>query len=321
MSVDPSGVSVVVAHYGDPAPTRSVVSDLMKQQTDRPLEIVVVDDASPRALGGLPGAARIVRRESNGGYGSAVNTGASVSSMPLLLILNSDLALAPDFIERFVVAASPHLPCVAGPATQEAGSYLVTGRRFPRLWRHVVEGLQPLHRWSERDWYQRLIGRDLRCGTNDIVVDVDWVQGSALLLPRASFAAVSGFDERFFMYSEEVDLQRRLHDLGVPSVFIGTVAVEHAGGTSTDSGNRTAWLVRSQLTYAEKWSSARALRVALIGVACVNLAFNLGRRVAGAGSSPRHRWRTETRLARLPVWPAARVADDDPRPSIGLGPR
>lgn len=297
------GVTVIVAHYGDPDRTTRCVNDIQAQQTTRPVEVVVVDDCAPSPYSRTHPDTIVVRRARNGGYGAALNTGASAASHSLLLMLNNDIRLHPGFIDELCRTAAPYMPAICGPATVEAGQFFITGRRFPRLSGQFVEALQLPASWQSSAWRERLTGRDLRCIPGRVIDDVDWLQGSALLLGAEEFKAVGGFDERFFMFSEEVDLQHRLALRGVRRVFIGTVEVEHEGNASTPRDSSVVWLQRSQLTYAQKWASEGRLRKVLRLAALLNLAVNLAGRATGRRTSPRHALRRQWRLANLPVWP------------------
>lgn len=291
---DPSGasgrgqVSVVVPHFGDPEPTRSVVEALRVQQTV--LEVIVVDDCSPEpfslASTGDDDRVRVVRRARNGGFGSAVNTGARAARGPLLLVLNSDVEISPTFVADLVRASQPWMPAVTGPATlSPRGTADPTGRHFPRVATRVAEWLTPLARWHGTPFVQEALGHDTRAVVG-AVVPVDWLVGAALLMPLADFLAVDGLDERFYMNSEEVDLQRRLRDRGLPSVYVGTVSLVHEGGGSSESGRRRRWLVDSHLRYARKWGGLRRLRLALTSATLVNLLWNVVRRTRGQDVAP-----------------------------------
>ena len=275
-------VSVVVPHYGDPANALAVVARLAAQRGIA-LEVIVADDASPDPMPEAPGV-RVVRRAANGGFGAAVNRGAAVATAPLLLVLNSDLEFGDTFVRDLVTAAEAWQPAVAGPALVDpSGAPQWTGRRFPTALQQVVEWCTPLARFRHTAWWHRAVGHDVRAvpGT---VTPTDWLVGAALLLPTATFRAAGGFDERFHMNSEEVDLQRRLAEVGVPRVYLGTVEARHEGGGSSASDRRRQWLVTSRVRYARKWGGARAataLRAALALASLGNLAVNLVRQAGG----------------------------------------
>lgn len=279
-----AAVSVVIPHYGDPGPTSTLIAQLRGQLRAPVLQIIVADDCSPQVFPAHEGVT-VERRDVNGGFGAAVNTGAAVARHPLMLVLNSDLDIAPDFVANLLRAAEPWQPAVCGPmlvgfdgATQWAG------RRFPRNRYYIVEWLTPLARWRPR--LHEAVGHDTRCVVGATVA-VDWLVGAALLIPTKAFREVGGFDEGYFMNVEEVDLQRRLRERGIPSVFLGEVQVRHEGGGSSDSARRRRWLVQSRLRYARKWNEHPVLlRAGLRAASVVNFVFNGGRRLFGRDVQP-----------------------------------
>ena len=291
-----TSLSVVVPHYGDPRTPLPLLTSLLGQRDTESVEIVLVDDASPEPFRGVDGVS-VVRREVNGGFGAAVNTGAAVAEGDLLLILNSDLGIGPDFLHDLLAAAQRWLPAVVSPrVVGPDGDEEWTARRFPRVRHLTAEWLVPLARWRPTATGHRLVGHDtdVRGGEGP----VDWVVGAAMLLPLQEFRAVGGFDEAFYMNAEEVDLQRRLRELGIPSVVLREPTVTHAGGASTDPARGRAWLVDGRMTYAAKWGGRRRLRAALLAATGVNLVWNLGRQAAGRDVSALQTARNEFRLIR-----------------------
>lgn len=291
-------VSIVVPHHGDPAPTLALLAQLARQRDDSIAEVVVADDASPTPFPDVDGVT-LVRRERNGGFGSAVNSGAARATGDALLVLNSDLSIPADFVAAMLEAARRFPDTVLSPwIVDEAGQAAWVGRDFPRVRHQVVEWLTPLARWRHTDRWHRGVGHDLSHRHGD--TSVDWVIGAAMLIPTEAFRAVGGFDERFFMNSEEADLQRRLRELGIASVALAAPTVTHAGGGSTPSLQRRQWLVDSRLLYADKWGSRRGLSTALLVATGANLVVNAARRAAGRDVEPLATARAEIALLRGP---------------------
>jgi GT2 family glycosyltransferase len=278
----PTSVSIVIPHYGDPAPTLALVRQLYAQT--HPAEVVVADDASPTAFPEVDGV-QVVRRRTNGGFGANVNSGAAVATGDALLILNSDLTIDSNFVADMVSAAQTRPRTVLAPRmVDEHGAEAWVGRHFPTTWHQAAAWLTPLARFRHTAAWHRAVGHDV--GAHSAEREVDWVVGAAMWIPQADFHAVGGFDERFFMNSEEVDLQRRLRDRGVRAVALRTPTIVHAGGGSSPTDARRRWLVEGQLRYAEKWGSRRRLERALTTAAIINLAFNVARRAAGRTVRP-----------------------------------
>lgn len=287
-------LSIVIPHYGDPGPTQQLVATLRRQNALIPLEIIVSDDASPQPY---PDdlAITVVRRRENGGFGSAVNSGVAHATGEWLMILNSDLTVDSSFVGDWLAAAAPWGEAVTSPRIiSPSGAESWPGRHFPTIGHQVVEWLIPLARWRELRLLHEWVGHDTRA-TGEVIQTVDWVVGAALLMPTATFRDAGGFDEGFFMNAEEVDLQRRLRDDGVPSVYLGTVTAEHEGGGSSDPERRRRWLVTSRLRYADKWphdgypGGRRSLAAWLTAASVANLGWNVGRRLLGRPVAP---WRT-----------------------------
>jgi GT2 family glycosyltransferase len=93
---------------------------------------------------------------------------------------------------------------------------------------------------------------------------VDWVSGAVLLLPLAEVLAAGGFDEGYFMYTEEVDLQLRLRREGIPSLLDADLEVHHlGGGSSGGEARRRRWLVGARMRYARKHGNVHLLRAGM----------------------------------------------------------
>lgn len=272
-------LSVIVPHYGDPGATVTLCRQLRAQAYAGPFQVVVSDDASPTHMPPIEGV-DVVRRDRNGGFGSAVNTGAHVANGDLLLILNSDVTLPANFLTTLVRAAQAFQPALVAPRIRYRGAAEVTGRRFPRARHQWFEAFGPFQRFHRRPWWNRFAGLEVHSLERETAA-VDWIAGVAMLLPRTAFEEVGGFDEGFFMYAEEVDLQARLRKIGLPSLLVAAVTIDHVGGGSSDPTRTRAWMLDSRLRYADKWGGGLRLRAGLLGVYAANLGFGLVRRAAG----------------------------------------
>ncbi|WP_146081141.1 glycosyltransferase [Pseudoclavibacter sp. AY1H1] len=294
-AIDRDSVTVVIPYYGEPTDTLNLIEQLRGQ--DGLAEIIVADDASPVPFPQQPGV-RLVRREANGGFGAAVNTGSELVETDLMLVLNSDLEVGATFIRDLLYAAGPLPTAVVSPQVVKSnGEPEWTARQFPRIRHHVVEWLSPLARWRHLPALQRAVGHvtALTPGGSD---RVDWVIGAAMLLPVRDFRSVGGFDERYFMTSEEVDLQRRLLARGVPSYVANTVTVTHVGGGSSDTSLRRQWLLTARQRYVNKWGGSVAFTTSLALASLVNFAVNAPRQLTGRDLDARATLRYELGLLR-----------------------
>ena len=285
-----AGVSGEIPHYGDPALSQHLIDALRMQTTERPLQIIIVDDHHPTPYPdpNLPGI-QVVRRDVNGGFGSTVNTGAAYAQHPLLLILNSDLTIGVTFIEELCRAAEKWLPAIVSPTVVDGnGSNQYVGRMFPTITRSVIAGLVPLARWRDDARWHRAVGHEIPDPPTEATI-CDWFIGAVILMPTKAFHQLGGFDERFYMNSEEVDLQRRAREINLPSVVLADVTVEHVGGGSSDDARRFLWLMQGEWRYRTKWEGkfrARSFQAAMLGVTVINLVWNSVRSLFGRPTRP-----------------------------------
>lgn len=299
-------VTVVIPFYGDPAPVVALVDELLTSPPSCLQHIVISDDCSPVAYEPATHQGKdstppvtVVRRETNGGFGSAVNTGLAQVNTPLALVLNSDLIMTGDQIRQLLTHVRGWHPVVASPAVfHPDGTEQWAGRVFPTVRHQVIEWLSPLARWRHLPALHRAVGHDLRSVVARDVWPVDWVMGAAMLLPVDHVRAVGGFDESFYMNCEEVDLQRRLRRLGVASVVVPQVKVTHVGGGSSENSVRRQWLVDARFRYAQKWGSPALLRLALRAATVVNFLINTLRSIHNQAVDPQAILCTEWRLLR-----------------------
>jgi GT2 family glycosyltransferase len=196
-------------------------------------ELVVVDNASGDAIAtrlshDVP-SARVVASPENRGYGAACNRGARETGRPYLLFLNSDAFTEPGAVEALVAAlAADPRAAVVGPRLENPdGTLQPSILRLPTLLRIFWEssGLAALTGG-------RLRGHSATREDHSRRREVECVKGAALLVRRAAFEEVGGFDEGFFLYAEESDLCARFGKRGWKILFEPSARVMHRGGAS-----------------------------------------------------------------------------------------
>lgn len=291
-----SALTVVIPHYGDPAPTLDLVRALGQQVDVDTMQIVVSDDASDQPFP-VGAGYEVVRRSVNGGFGAAVNSGIDLAEHSVLLVINSDVQIDPHFVRELLDGASPWWPAVVAPRVRHPHGEAIVARTWPTVSQHAVEWFEPFARFHGRDWLERLIGNDVDAHRSEQATLTDWVIGVCMLLPTQDVRAVGGFDERFFMNSEEIDLQRRLHDeRGLPVVALAAPCLSHLSGGSSDPDRRGQWLTDARFRYHHKWVGGPQLLIALRAVSRANQLWNRGRELAGrhvdtgGGYAKQRRW-------------------------------
>ena len=245
-------LDVVVVAYRSAAHLRACVAPLCG---DDRISVFVVDnlcpESSPATVADLP--LTVVETGRNAGFGAGCNAGARCGSAPAILFLNPDAQLAPEAALALAesLRLDPTLAAVGPRIVGEDGAVHRSARREPRLRSAFAEAML-VHRLVPRaQWATELI-RDPVHGA-----EVEWLSGAALCVDRSAFEAIGGFDERFFLYSEDTDICVRLRDAGYRVRFDPAVTAVHAGGQSAPAARQERSKIAARLLYASIHESAR----------------------------------------------------------------
>jgi N-acetylglucosaminyl-diphospho-decaprenol L-rhamnosyltransferase len=215
----------------------TVVADV--ERSDLGHELNLLDNASGDDLGDLAGrfqACRTFTAPRNLGFGAGHNLLAEKTDAPYLLILNPDVELlVPDSAKRLLDVV------IGGEGVTAAGPKLVTTAGSPQPYDHGrLRGLraQIALRGGHSYWHQ-----------TDVRQEVAWVSGAAMVVQRAAFARIGGFDEKLFLYKEDEDLCLRLRRHGGRVIYEPAVVVRHQGSAVAD---RAGGLARASDYFFDK---------------------------------------------------------------------
>lgn len=247
---DPLDLAVVVVNWNGGEDVSRCVRSVIDSAGEVGYEVIVVDnassDGSERGVKEAFPQVRVMRNEANLGFGAAANRGMRASASQFVLLINPDAAVSAGTLERFLKVARDHARAGAiGALTLNPdGSVYPSARRVPSLGlglaHTVLAPFWPDNPWSRRyrlaDWDRRSERR------------VDWVSGSSVLLRREALDQVGLFDERYFMYVEDMDLCTRMRRAGWEVWFSPELEIEHIGGTAT-AGKRRMTLEHSRSIY------------------------------------------------------------------------
>jgi len=231
-------------------------------------EVLVLDNASDDGSaaeveawnsgeGGLGERLRLIALDRRAGKAENDSTLLREARGELCLLLNEDTELRPGAAAALVGALRDD------PGAVAAGAALLdpSGRPQPSAWRlpglaSSLAGALFLHR--------ALVTQSRGASTRE----VGWVQSAAMLVRRAAVAAVGHFDPAFFVYSDETDLCRRLHDAGGRILWVPSAEAIHHEQLATDlgAGRRVVEFHRGRDRYMRKHHSpAVALAARLLG--------------------------------------------------------
>jgi len=241
----PPDVSVVIVSYECRDELADLLTDLDRIRGDVPIEVLVVDNAS------TDGTSEMVRERfgwvdldassENPGFGRANNRAIRRATAPLVLVLNPDTRITSDALAamRDEMRRAPSIGILSPRVVDDLGRDDPNTRRgFPTLWGTfcAVTGLARVLRNRASQRYTTGWLRPDEAG------DVEAVSGACMLCRADVLAATGGFDERFFMYGEDIDLCLRARKLGWRVHYWPRVTVIHLGGRSGMSPRaRRAW--------------------------------------------------------------------------------
>ncbi|SNZ06166.1 hypothetical protein SAMN06265182_0584 [Persephonella hydrogeniphila] len=220
-------------------------------------KIIVVDNASTdHSLDNvekinLP--IEIIKNPENYGFAKACNIGAKHAEGDFILFLNPDMIVFEDtFVNLFNYIYKHDRPEIGIYGIQlldDDGNIQKTCARFPNLWNLIVRtvGLDKINpkifkSYRMEDWSHKETKK------------IDHVIGAFFLVKRHLFEKLNGFDEKFFVYIEDLDFSKRAHNLGYKTVYITEAKAYHKGGGTSEKvkGKRLFYNAQSRVIYVFK---------------------------------------------------------------------
>ena len=271
-----TGVDVITVNWNSGRQLAECLASLAATDRTRVTlgRVVVVDNASTdgSAQGLDPGdlPLEIISNPTNRGFAGACNQGARVGQSPYILFLNPDTRLEYDSLAAPLAwlesSSAADIGICGIQLVEPEGRVARSCARFPTAGQ-LVAGAAGLDRllpgafpgFLMRDWDHQQSRR------------VDHVIGAFYLVRRSLFERLSGFDERYFVYLEDLDFSLRAREAGWHSYFLASARAFHRGGGTSDQvrAERLLYLLRSRLHYARRHFSpagAAAVRLATLGV-------------------------------------------------------
>ena len=247
-------LAIIIVTYNSRQEIDACLESLVGHTAPFPTTITVVDNQSP------DGTAAHVREKwpmitvidagGNVGFSKANNLGIRATASEYVLLINPDTVAPPGAIQTLVRGLAAH------PEAAVAGARLLSPTGFPELsWG------KPIGPWNELK--QKVFSGLYRRKVRSIVRKVDrlsrqarevaWVSGACMVIRRADLEAVGLLDERFFMYTEDVDLCMQMAARNRSVLYIAGAEVLHHRGKSAERNPETERRYRqSHLAYYEK---------------------------------------------------------------------
>lgn len=248
-------LSIVIVGFNAKADLDRCLASLHAAPPRIPHDIVVVDNAStdggPAWVRQRWPSVQILEQGANAGFAAGTNAGIRATRGALLLLLNSDTIVPPGAIDSLVARLAAH------PDAAVAGPRLVDEAGRPEIsFGPMISPIGELRQKIVGRLYDANVGPIVRAVRRRTATEafVDWVSGACLLVSRADAESVGLLDERYFLYTEDVDFCAALRARGRRILYAPAAQVTHLRGRSrsTAPDRMNAAYRRSQLAFYEK---------------------------------------------------------------------
>jgi len=181
---------------------------------------------------------RFINNEINGGFANGCNLGAKNASGEFFLFLNPDTVASESEIEKLLNTArrNPNFSIVSCRQVDENVKESIPYGQFPSMFN--LTGFQRAIFRSQKS--------EVRSQKSEVIFP-DWVSGSVVMIRKETFLKLKGFDEDFWMYFEDVDLCRRVRNIGGEIAFCRNITIEHNHGGSSRINLKTTSLTKTEV--------------------------------------------------------------------------
>ncbi len=251
--------AVVIAHgAGEAAHLRQSLPALQPQVD----ELVVIAN-TPGSLGEVPDGVRVIHNQEPLGYAENANLGIDATAADYVIVSNTDVVPEPDCVATLVEFADAHPRCgIAGPKLLNPdGSIQASRRRFPTIANTLVRR-SPLRRlFPPLDWQRRHYMLDEQV---EEPMQVDTMLGAFLLCRRTMLEELGGWDPKYRLYIEDIDLTYRAMKAGWERWWVPRAVAQHEWQRESDRrllSQKSWWHTRSMVRFLRKHPERlRALR-------------------------------------------------------------
>lgn len=255
-------VDIVIVNWNSGNQLRECIASIAQNAIKYASDVIVVDNASTDdSLAGLAEMKlplHLICNVENRGFAAACNQGASCGNAPFVLFLNPDARLEANSLTTPLAFLSEPEQAKVGicgiQLRDEFGQVARSCSRLPSA-RILLSQSLGLSQLLPRRFPSQFMSEWDHSATRT----VDQVIGAFFLMRRIVFERLRGFDERFYVYFEEVDLSLRAHQAGWQTVYLADAQAYHRGGGTSEQAKarRLFYSLRSRLLYAGKHFSRR----------------------------------------------------------------
>jgi GT2 family glycosyltransferase len=263
-------IDVIIVNWNSGAGLEACLDSLTSLAPNIRGQIIVVDNQSSDGSESCCGKwtqVNLIHAGGNLGFARACNLGAQRSTSEWMLFLNPDTRFLPptqDALFGMLSKLDDRTGICGAQLLDEEGRVARSCARFPSPWMFLchtvgVDRFIPSLGYPMQDW-DHFTSRN-----------VDHVIGAFYLVRRKLFQELNGFDERFFLYLEDLDFSLRARQSGWNTLFCADLKIFHEGGGTSKQikATRLFYDLRSRLLYAQKYFPSWQARFQVMAMICL----------------------------------------------------
>ena len=268
---DTYDISVILVSFNTFSVLRESLQSIEREKGDLQLEVFVVDnnssDGSVEMVKSEFPQVSLIRSDINLGFGAANNVALDLATGRYIVLLNSDAFLEPGSLRLSVdhMEADPTVGLAGGRLVGRDYSAQPSARMFPSILSDFLVFTGLAHKFPRSRFFGSF---DRTWADSSQAAEVDWVPGAFSIIRADVLKKIGFFDPDFFLYSEEVDLCRRIQKAGFKIMYWPDIVVIHIGGESSRQiktlemssagAQLIRWRMRSTLLYYRKHHGSAA---------------------------------------------------------------
>ncbi len=251
-------LSIIIVNYKTRELLRQCLDSLLSSGCALNYEIIVVDndskDGSTAMIRNEYKSVILIENHENAGLSKGNNNGAAKASGKFLLFMNPDTVVKPGSLEKMVdyLRSDPEVGILGPMLVYPDGDLQNSCRSFYDIRTIILRRTFLGKIFPDSPLLKKHLMQD---SGHDAIQDVDWMLGACLIMPAAVLNKIGGWDERYRLYFEDVDMCYRIHQAGYRVVYFPPAVVVHHHRRDSANGfsRKTLWHIESAVRFFNKF--------------------------------------------------------------------
>jgi N-acetylglucosaminyl-diphospho-decaprenol L-rhamnosyltransferase len=224
-------LSIIIVNYHNSHMLGDCLESVYRTIEKTQFEVILVDNSS-KDDGLVPilkhySQAQLIKNSQNVGFARANNQGAKIASGNFLLFINPDTIMIEEAVESMLdhIRSDSSIGILGPKVLNSDQTIQYSCRRFPTVWSGLFNRYSLLTRLFPNNRYSRdylMLDYD-----HNFIRPVDWVSGCCMMMCRSTFKEISGFDESYFLFIEDVDLCQAIKKKGLRVIYFPPAKIFH----------------------------------------------------------------------------------------------